>query len=99
MKHIPIAVAVALLAAAAAHAQTEPVAIDTAPIEWLKSTYLACDRAMSNSRVDADFAQRCAVVGERLKQRAFGGDFDKLLEWWRTERHATPPKGDRYASS
>jgi hypothetical protein len=60
----------------------------TASVTWLKAAYLHCDRVMANRRVDMAFAQRCAVIGEQLKQRGFGGDFAQLIEWWKVERRS-----------
>ena len=52
----------------------------------LKQAYLACDRASSASRLGMSEAFQCSVVHEELKQRVFGGDFNRLLSWWRLER-------------
>jgi hypothetical protein len=99
MKYVSTVIAAALLASAPARAQVELEGSGAASIEWLKATYLACDRAMSSGRVEAAFAQRCSAVADVLKDRAFDGDFDRMLQWWRTERRAMPPDGDRHAKS
>jgi hypothetical protein len=52
----------------------------------LKQIYLACDRASSSTRLSVQEAMKCSVVSEELKQREFGGDFERMLAWWRTQR-------------
>ena len=87
-KHTLIGLALGLAFGAAAGQPDSPEPYPAASVPWLKAAYLHCDRVMSNERVDADFAQRCAVIGEQLKQRAFGGDFAQLIEWWKGERRS-----------
>ena len=72
------------LAANMALAETEKFA--SAPIDELKQTYLACDRAASRQLLDAATAAHCSFVGEALQKRAFEGSFDRLLAWWRAEK-------------
>ncbi len=79
------AVVVALLAADMPSAQTaaverEPSALS---IEELKQAHLACDREAMQRALPAAEAMMCSVIYERLKQRAFGGDFDSFLAWSR----------------
>jgi hypothetical protein len=52
----------------------------------LKQIYLACDLASSTTRLEMQEAMKCSVVSEELKQREFGGDFDRMLAWWKTQR-------------
>jgi hypothetical protein len=52
----------------------------------LKHIYLACDLASSSNRLAMQEAMKCSVVSEELKQREFGGDFERMLAWWRTQR-------------
>jgi hypothetical protein len=54
-------------------------------IDELKRFYLACDRAASDGRLDTAAFMQCSIVYEELKRRAFGGDFGKLLAWWREQ--------------
>jgi hypothetical protein len=58
------------------------------PIEELKSVYLSCDRAAISGGLDTAAIMQCAAVYEELKRRAFGGDFDKLLAWWKAQQPA-----------
>lgn len=52
----------------------------------LKRLYLRCARESSQRLLGFDEAARCGVVGEVLKARSFGGDFNALLAWWRQHR-------------
>ncbi len=52
-------------------------------IDDLKNDYLSCSRAAMNGQLDSAGIMRCSIVYEVLKQQAFGGDFDKLLDWSR----------------
>lgn len=77
----------ALLALLLGLAAATPMARDRAPsVEQLMAAYLACDRLMSRQRVEPALAQRCAAVGERLLQRGFDGDFERLIAWWQGAR-------------
>jgi hypothetical protein len=49
----------------------------------LKSLYLACERAAMQGMLGHGDARYCSVAYEELKRRGFGGDFEKLLTWWR----------------
>jgi hypothetical protein len=51
------------------------------PIEKLKSTYLRCENAAVNAKLGTGEIMLCSVVYEELKQRAFGGDFNRLKDW------------------
>jgi hypothetical protein len=54
----------------------------------LKRVFLACDKASSTARLALHDAVQCSMVYEELKARAFDGDYDKLLAWWRAHRSA-----------
>lgn len=79
--HRHAAAAVLLLGIAAGHATESPQA--PADIDALKATYLACDRASTQRRLDADEVVACSTASEQLLKLGFGGDFDRLLAWWR----------------
>ena len=70
--------------------------------EQLKSAYLECDRRSSQAVLDIGSARSCSLAAEELLQRGFGGDFDKLLAWWRSQRSerlvTDPPAPRREAS-
>jgi uncharacterized YccA/Bax inhibitor family protein len=72
--------------AASAFAQGHPRFLPTVPLAELKQVYLACDQAASRQLLDMETAAHCSFVGEALQKRAFEGNFDLLLVWWRTEK-------------
>ena len=75
-----IALTLAALLASAAHGNTKD-----GPIYVLKREYLACDRAAVNGQLSTSGIMHCSIIYEALKHRAFGGDFEKLLDWARTQ--------------
>jgi hypothetical protein len=79
------ALAVACLAAVtAAQAQSA----DPRRLAALEAAFWRCEaRAMREALPPGDGAQ-CAVVTDRLKALAFGGDFERMLVWWRAHRRA-----------
>ena len=52
----------------------------------LKRVYLACDFEATRSRLSPSDVMHCSILSEELKNRVFGGDLDRLLVWWRTQR-------------
>lgn len=76
---------------AAALAQTGMPSPATMPIDELKRSYLHCDRVSSHRVMDAGSAAFCSHVSEQLRLRGFDGSFDRLIAWWRTQRHASVP--------
>jgi len=64
-----------------AHSQTYGGKQRVIPIDELKGAYLACNRAAIRGRLNTGGIMKCSVVYEALKQRAFDGDFHKLLAW------------------
>lgn len=73
--------ALALVAACAVRA--DPAADELAA---LKRAYLACDRAASQRLLAPGEAMACSVIGEQLLKQGFGGDWERLLAWWRSAR-------------
>jgi hypothetical protein len=72
---------------------TEPVGsnrdhLNAAAIDQLKLVYLECDRRASDAVLDLSDAAHCSTIHEVLKQRGFGGDFDRMLAWWKLEKIA-----------
>jgi hypothetical protein len=59
------------------------------PVEELKATYLNCNREALAGRLDRGAIMGCSVVYEVLKEKAFGGDFAKLLIWSRAQEIAS----------
>jgi hypothetical protein len=84
------ALAAGLVSVVALGRAAEPVDLTgtEADIAALKVVYLACDRAASQRQLDFGEAAECSVASERLLQHGFGGDFDRLLAWWRSAKLA-----------
>lgn len=86
------ALACALLGALAlgAHAQAAApaVALGGASHEELKAAFLHCDRLATTEYFDGNAAASCSIVYEALKARVFGGDFERLMAWWRTQQRS-----------
>lgn len=65
------------LAAGAASVQDD---VDLERLFWL------CDHAAATRMIDANERLACDAVTAQLKAEKFGGDFDQLLNWWRTNK-------------
>lgn len=52
----------------------------------LEQAFWVCDYGATTGRIP-DYGV-CAAVYAELKQRKFGGDFDRLLAWWRQRKPA-----------
>lgn len=86
-----VCAALALLtAAAAAPAQMTHEHARALGPEALRRAYLACHRAAMEDRLSIGDAMDCSVIYETLKQREFGGDFERLAAWARTQ--LPPPR-------
>lgn len=81
-----IALAPLLAAALVAHAQPPPSPLRALPVEQLKKTYLDCERHTQARLIPFGDAAECSIVADELLARGFGGDFNRLLAWWRTQR-------------
>ena len=61
------------------------------PIDALERLYRVCERASTNGTLNAEGAAYCSKVYEELTTRAFGGDFEQLEAWAKSQpasRHA-----------
>ena len=87
---------VALLATAAFAAQAQPPAspLRAQPIGQLKETYLDCDRQTQVRLIPFADAAECSIVADELLARGFGGDFNQLLAWWRSQRQRAGCRSD-----
>ena len=52
----------------------------------LRAAYLECDRVTAETRADLGVMITCGIVGDVLRRRDFGGDFERQLQWWRGAR-------------
>lgn len=82
----PSAVAVCAVQAFAAAASPAD-----AELAQLERRYLACDRIASAQRLAPGDAAECSWVSEQLLRQRFGGDFERLLQWWRAARDSSEP--------
>lgn len=85
-------IAAAGLSMAVPHASAQPDRSHLAPLslEQLQEVYLECDVLATHSFLDGATAAECSLVAQELLKRGFGGDFNQLLEWWRTARREKP---------
>ncbi len=70
---------------------------DVASDDALEARFWACDVASTHTVLSAAEGAQCVRWQDELKQRRFGGDFERLLDWWRAhkaEQHARrlPPQ-------
>lgn len=72
----------------------EPFAARSASISWfeqmpescLKAMFMDCAAATREHVLDFGSATFCSVGYEALLKRGFGGDFQALMGWWRSQR-------------
>jgi hypothetical protein len=57
-------------------------------VEELERAFWRCDLAASTGAVDPIQAAVCSAVTEELRKRKFGGDFERMLQWWQESRLA-----------
>ena len=79
------ALACAALATPMAHGESAERELKQAPIDKLKNLYVECNRTAMLGRLGTGGIMHCSVVYEELMQRAFGGDFAKLIAWSRSQ--------------
>ena len=90
LRALPLSGLVALCIAASVAAHAEPGTPALAD-EALEARFWACDVASTRMVLSASDGAQCVRWQDELKQRRFGGDFARLLEWWRAhkaEQHA-----------
>jgi hypothetical protein len=69
-------------------AQTTDIPLPDLTGEQLEAEYLECERAAGDGMLGIDLATHCSIVYEAFKARAFDGDFERLLAWWRQRQVA-----------
>jgi hypothetical protein len=67
------------------HAQPDPSLADI-PLPRLQSMVLPCDLQPPANQELTFTTAFCAFAADELRRRAFGGDLERLLAWWRDER-------------
>ncbi len=87
-KSLGMALSFAALAIVGASAQPADRSNDlqTVSVVELQAINLECDRIASTSLLDFQTAVACSMAWEELLKRGFGGSFERLLEWWRSNR-------------
>jgi len=63
----------------------------------LEDLFWRCDYAATVEIVAANERALCTAVAEQLKQERFGGDFERMLNWWQVNkviRHQTLDRED-----
>ncbi len=86
----------AAVGASAAPDSAQVTTLQQAPVGELIVLYQNCNREALAGRLDGGAIMGCSKVYEALKQRAFGGDFARLLAWSRVQETAADslsPKG------
>jgi hypothetical protein len=67
------------------------LALQQLPVTELKAIYLGCERSAMRGLIGPGEAGSCSIAFEELKRRAFDGDFETFLKWWRTQIHVNIP--------
>ena len=61
----------------------------------LEELFWRCDYAATVEIVAANERALCTAVAEQLKQERFGGDFERMLNWWQVNKAIQHQKLDR----
>lgn len=88
----------ATLASAGANLPPERRQLSAFSVPQLKAIYLECDQLASATLLDFDTVALCSMVSDELLERGFGGNFQKLLDWWRDTRKTPAPNQDSETS-
>lgn len=65
--------------------------IDAMPLSKVEVVHWDCDYMATVNMLDFGEAAICSAAFERIKAEKFGGDFNKMLAWWKenkTKQHA-----------
>jgi hypothetical protein len=83
---------IALALASAACLCSAPAALALSP-DWsgvddsrLEALFWDCDLLSTQQALSGGDGALCAMAHDELKQRRFGGDFERLLDWWRSHK-------------
>lgn len=82
---LPAAIAACAMATLPCAGQATEAAPKALPLAELKAFYLDCDRLAMTRLLAPGEAAICSTAYEELKQRAFNGDFARLLAWYRAQ--------------
>ena len=56
------------------------------PTHQLESIFWHCDYVATTKGIDATPVRECAAATRELRQVKFGGNFHRMLEWWRENK-------------
>lgn len=59
------------------------------PPQCLKAMFMVCTEAARTQLLDLGSAAACSIGYEALLRSGFGGNFQALMAWWRTQRSAS----------
>ena len=79
---------VALHGTLAACELPSPERLAAASVQELKNVYLRCAEVSSRIVLDSASMAGCARAADALRDRAFGGDFERMIAWWQDARQA-----------
>ena len=81
---------------AAGHAQPVHAPSEADTLQRLKRGYLMCGYTAGVRRLMPSEVAICSDVAQALLEHGFGGDFDRLVAWWRAQRiHEQDPSQTR----
>ena len=72
----------------AAEAVAETKGHSATKIAELEKQFWVCDYIGTTRGIEGPHGEACGVNYEELKQTKFGGDFEKLVTWWRLNKVA-----------
>lgn len=75
--------------------ETVPATAEESKVAELERAFWACDYIATTQGVSAAPIAACKLATEALKQHKFGGNFEEMLNWWRTNKAAEHLKLDR----
>ena len=65
----------------------------------LEDLFWRCDYVATVEVIGADEHALCIAVAEQLKTERFGGDFERMLDWWQANKVSEHRKLEREAGS
>ena len=75
--------ALGTLGARAASVDNEITALSDSALE---QAFWDCDALATHEALPMSLGARCAMLGDELKVRHFGGDFIAMLAWWQAHK-------------
>lgn len=63
-------------------------ALGDIPADELEAAFWDCEYLAIRGYLDLDIGAACSEIYEQLKAEKFGGDFERLLLWWREHKES-----------